>query len=171
VRLYGHNGGAAVAVELARRLGRRVLGMVLDAPCFLGDEERKTLPFRYAPEVLPVWEGSHLLRAWHHLRDSQLWWPWFERTHRAARRSAPRIALDDLTLRVRETMKQPASYAPAWRATLSYAGRELLAGIEAPVLEIAAEQEVFSHLSAGRIIADDARSRVKAIRLWIGGQR
>jgi pimeloyl-ACP methyl ester carboxylesterase len=171
VRLYGHNGGAAVAVELARRLGRRVLGMVLDAPCFLGDEERKTLPFRYAPEVLPVWEGSHWLRAWHHLRDSQLWWPWFERTHRAARRSAPRIAPDDLTLRVRETMKQPASYAPAWRATLSYAGRELLAGIEAPVLEIAAEQEVFSHLSAGRIIADDARSRVKAIRLWIGGQR
>ena len=69
VRLYGHNGGAAVAVELARRLGRRVLGMVLDAPCFLGDEERKTLPFRYAPEVLPVWEGSHWLRAWHHLRD------------------------------------------------------------------------------------------------------
>jgi hypothetical protein len=90
---------------------------------------------------------------------------------RAARRSAPRIAPDDLTLRVRETMKQPASYAPAWRATLSYAGRELLAGIEAPVLEIAAEQEVFSHLSAGRIIADDARSRVKAIRMWIGGQR
>ena len=98
VRLYGHNGGAAVAVELARRMGRRVLGLVLDAPCFLGDEERKTLASRYAPEVLPVWEGSHWLRAWHHLRDSELWWPWFERTHRAARTSAPRISPDDLTL-------------------------------------------------------------------------
>ena len=79
MRLYGHNGGAAVAVELARRLGNRVLGLVLDAPCFLGDEERRSLPSRYAPDVLPVWEGSHWLRAWHHLRDSELWWPWFER--------------------------------------------------------------------------------------------
>src|SRR5581483_7859249 len=36
VRLYGHNGGAAVAVELARRLGGRVRGLGLDAPCFVG---------------------------------------------------------------------------------------------------------------------------------------
>ena len=171
VRLYGHNGGAAVAVELARRLGRRGLGLVLDAPCFLGDEERKTLPSRYAPEVLPVWEGSRWLRAWHHLRDSELWWPWFERTHRAALKFAPRIAADDLTLRVRETMKQPASYAPAWRAALSYAGREILVGLQAPVLEIAADQDVFSHLSVGPNIEDDPHSRAKAIQRWIGAQR
>ena len=171
VRLYGHNGGAAVAVELARRLGRRVLGLVLDASCFLGDEERKTLPSRYAPEVLPVWEGSHWLRAWHHLRDAELWWPWFERTDRAARRSAPRIAPDDLTLRMREAMKQPASYAAAWRAALSYAGPERLAEIDAPLLEIASEQDVFSHLSCSCKIADDPYSRAQAIRRWIGGQR
>jgi pimeloyl-ACP methyl ester carboxylesterase len=170
LRLYGHNGGAAVAVELARRLGNRVHGLVLDAPCFLGNEERSTLPSRYAPDVLPVWDGSHWLRAWHHLRDSELWWPWFERTDGAARRSAPRIAPENLTLRVREAMKQPASYAPAWRAALSYAGRELLAGVETPVLEIASKDDVFSHLSAGMNIADDPRARAKAIRRWIGGQ-
>lgn len=167
VRLYGHNGGAAVAVELAARLGRRVTGLVLDAPCFLGDEERKTLPSRYAPEVLPAWEGSQWLRAWHHLRNSELWWPWFERTYLAARKSAPRIAPDDLNLRVREAMKQPASYAPAWQAALSYPGRERLAELKMPVLEIAAEQDVFSHLSAGLKIRDDARSRAQAIREWI----
>jgi pimeloyl-ACP methyl ester carboxylesterase len=171
VRLYGHNGGAAVAVELARRLGNRVLGLVLDAPCFLGDEERRSLPSRYAPDVLPVWEGSHWLRAWHHLRDSELWWPWFERTHNAARSSEPRIAPEDLTLRVREAMKQPASYAPAWRAALSYTGRELLAGIETPVLEIGSEQDVFSHLSASMNIADDPHSRAKSIWRWIGRYR
>jgi pimeloyl-ACP methyl ester carboxylesterase len=170
VRLYGHNGGAAVAVDLARRLGRRVLGLVLDAPCFLGSEERETLPLRYAPEVLPAWEGSHWLRAWHHIRDSELWWPWFERTHRAARKSAPRILPSDLTLRVRETMKQPASYAPAWRAALSYRGRARLAELEVPVLEMAAEQDVFGHLSIGRTIADDTRSRAETIRRWINGQ-
>jgi pimeloyl-ACP methyl ester carboxylesterase len=171
VRLYGHNGGAAVAVELARRLGSRMLGLVLDAPCFLGVEERRSLPSRYAPDVLPVWDGSHWLRAWHHLRDSELWWPWFERTHGAARRSEPRIAPEDLTLRVREAMKQPASYAPAWRAALSYAGREVLAGIETPVLEIGSKQDVFSHLSASTKVADDPHSRAQTIWRWIGGCR
>jgi pimeloyl-ACP methyl ester carboxylesterase len=171
VRLYGHNSGAAVAVELAHRLGRRVLGLVLDAPCFLGPEERTALSSHYAPEVLPVWEGSHWLRAWHHLRDSELWWPWFDRTYQAARKSAPRIAPGDLTLRVRETMKQPASYAPAWRAALSYPGRERLAELEVPVLEMAAGQDVFGHLSIGRTVADDACSRAETIQSWIEGQR
>ena len=121
--------------------------------------------------MLPVCEGSHWLRAWHHQRDSKLWWPWFERTHRAARRFAPPIVADDLTLRVREAMKQPASYAPAWRAALSYAGREILVGLQAPVLEIAADQDVFSHLSVGPNIEDDPHSRAKAIQRWIGAQR
>jgi hypothetical protein len=85
------------------------------------------------------------------------------------RRSAPRIAPEDLTRRVREAMKQPTSYGPAWRAALSYAGRELLAGIEAPVLEIASKQDVFSHLSASMNIADDPHSRAKTIWRWIGG--
>ncbi len=170
VRLYGHNGGAAVAVELARRLGGRVLGLVLDAPCFLGSEERQTLPSVYSPDVRPVWEGSHWVRAWHHLRDQELWWPWFERSHRTVRKSAPRIAPDNLTLRVREAMKEPTSYAAAWSAALSYAGRERLAGIEAPVLEFAAAQDVFSHLSAGSSVEDDPHSRAQAIRHWIGAQ-
>jgi pimeloyl-ACP methyl ester carboxylesterase len=168
VSLYGHNGGAAVAVELAHKLGGRVHGLVLDAPCFLGEEERDSLPPRYAPEVAPMWEGSHWLRAWHHLRDSELWWPWFERTHHAARRSAPRIAPANLNVRVREAMKQPASYVAAWRAALSYPGRERLTGLRTSVLEIAAEQDVFSHLSNGRKIPDDPRSRARAIREWIG---
>ena len=164
VRLYGHNGGAAVAVELAERLGGRVIGLVLDAPCFLRDEERKTLPSRYAPEVLPAWEGSHWLRAWHHQRDSELWWPWFERTYLAARKSAPRIAPDDLNLHVREAMETAGELRSRVAGRAFLPGRERLTGLKTPVLEIAAEEDVFSHLSAGRKIRDDARSRAQAIR-------
>src|SRR3954465_13250511 len=39
LRIYGHNGGAAVAVELAHRLGKRVRGVVLDAPAFIEDKQ------------------------------------------------------------------------------------------------------------------------------------
>jgi pimeloyl-ACP methyl ester carboxylesterase len=166
LRVYGHNGGAAVAVELAHRLGRRVRGIALDAPCFLNDEDRARLPSRYAPPVTPVWEGSHWLRAWHHLRDSELWWPWFERTHRAARTAEPRIDPQALTLRVRESMKQPASYQAAWEASVGYAWRERLAALGVPVLVMAAQQDVFAHLMPGTVVEDTAASRARALQNW-----
>lgn len=166
LRVYGHNGGAAVAVELSHRLGRRVRGLVLDAPCFLEDEPRARLPSLYAPAVTPVWEGSHWLRAWHHLRDSELWWPWFERTQQAVRAAAPRIDPQALTLRVREAMKQPASYQAAWQASLAYAWRERLSGLEVPTLRMAAPQDVFAHLAAATKVDDTAAARARAIDDW-----
>lgn len=166
LRVYGHNGGAAVAVELAHRLGRRVRGIVLDAPAFLGDEDRARLPAQYAPPVKPMWDGSHWLRAWHHLRDSELWWPWFDRTRHAVRRAAPRIDPQALTVRVREAMKQPASYEPAWEASLSYPWRERLAGVKVPVLVMAAPEDVFAHLMPATAVEDNAASRARAIKEW-----
>jgi len=167
LRIYGHNTGAAVALELAHRLGPRVRGVVLDAPAFLAEEERASLPAIYAPAVEPTSDGSHWLRAWHHLRDSELWWPWFEHTHRNVRRTEPRIDPHSLTVRVREAMKQPESYEAAWRAGLSYDWRERLSSLRVPVLKIAAPQDVFSHLMPAEPVEDTAASRARAIKEWM----
>jgi pimeloyl-ACP methyl ester carboxylesterase len=145
VHLRGHNGGAAVALELAHRLGERVRGVTLDAPIFLDDADRTRFAGSYAPPVEPTWDGSHWLRAWHHLRDAELWWPWFERTRHNVR-STPRIAPTELTLRVREAMKQPASYQPAWNTHMAYAWRERLAGLKVPLTLVAAIDDTFAHL-------------------------
>ncbi len=176
LRVYGHNGGAAVAAELAHRLGSRVRGIALDAPCFLSDPDRARLASCYAPPVEPVWDGSHWLRAWHHLRDAELWWPWFDRTHRAARTVPPRIDPPALCLRVREAMKQPASYRAAWEAALGYPWRDRLAALGAPVLLMAAPQDVFAHLlpavqasirrATTAAIEDSAASRAQALAQW-----
>ncbi len=159
LRIYGHNGGAAVAVELAHRLGSRVRGLVLDAPAFVNDAQ---LASRYAPSVEPTWDGSHWLRAWHHLRDSELWWPWFERKHQNVRRTA-RIDPEQLTIRVREAMKQPPSYEPAWRACLSYAWR----APKVALLTIAAPEDVFAHIMPAKPVEDNAASRARAIKEWM----
>lgn len=145
VHLRGHNGGAAVALELAHRLGADALGVTLDAPFFLADAERARLGDSYAPDVTPTWDGSHWLRAWHHLRDSELWWPWFERTREHVRTN-PRIDPASLNLRVREAMKQPSSYQAAWRANVGYDWRERLAGLRAPLTLVSAPDDTFAHL-------------------------
>jgi hypothetical protein len=125
------------------------------------------LPAIYAPPVTPVWDGSHWLRAWHHLRDSELWWPWFERTHHNVRPAPPRINPQALTVRVREAMKQPANYQSAWQAALAYDWRERLASLKAPVLRMAAREDVFAHTSADAMtVADHAAARAAAIAGW-----
>ncbi len=162
LRIYGHNGGAAVALELAHRLGSRVRGVILDAPAFLAD---KHIASRYAPSVQPTWDGSHWLRAWNHVRDSELWWPWFERKHENVRRTA-RIDPQQLTIRVREAMKQPAGYEPAWQACLSYDWRPRMS-LKVPLLTIAAQEDVFAHLMPAQRVDDNAASRARAIREWM----
>jgi pimeloyl-ACP methyl ester carboxylesterase len=162
LRVYGHNGGAAVAVELAHRLGSRVRGVVLDAPAFVPDAQMAS---RYAPPVQPTWDGSHWLRAWHHIRDSELWWPWFERKHQNVRKTA-RIDPQALTIPVREAMKQPASYEPAWQAALSYDWRKRLAALP-NLLTIAAPEDVFAHLMPAKTVEDNAASRARAIKEWM----
>jgi pimeloyl-ACP methyl ester carboxylesterase len=159
--IYGHNGGGAVALDLAPQLGARV---VLDAPCILRHEERHLVE-EYAPSVTPVWDGSHWLRAWNHIRDAEIWWPWLDRKHQNVRKVPPRIDPAQLTIRVREAMKQPESYQPAWRAALGYPWRERMKARDRAIRVIAAPEDVFAHLSPdAKQIEDNARSRAAAIK-------
>ena len=161
VHLYGHNGGAAVAVEAALRAGERVRSLVLDAPVCLDEAKQAEVAARWLAGVEPLepaWNGEHLLRAWHMRRDMELWWPWYERRRANARSTEPRIDPARLTVELRETMKQPASFAPAWRAVMSYPLRRQLEHATAPSCLMAAPEDVFARcLSLALGVRPDAR--------------
>src|SRR5205823_1440655 len=72
VHLYGHNGGAAVAVEAALRAGKRVKSLVLDAPICV-DEDIASRWLTGVEPLEPAWNGEHLIRAWHMRRDMEVW--------------------------------------------------------------------------------------------------
>lgn len=159
---WGHNGGAAVALEAARLAPSRVDGLVLDAPIALTASERESIASRWLEGVEPVtptWEGTHLVRAWHMCRDQALWWPWFDRRDACARRVPLRIDPDAMTAEIREQMKQPASFAPAWQAVMRYPFAERLAGWRGPVTMMAAESDLFAQcLPEARRVRPDARA-------------
>lgn len=174
--LYGHNGGAAVAVETALRAQARVRTLVLDAPVCFTTGQRQSIAAHWldgvAP-VTPVWDGSHLLRAWHMRRDMELWWPWFDRRNATTKKTEPRIDPARLTLELREAMKQPANFLPAWRAVLDYPMAERLALTQLTCRILCAEQDVFAPCiaharalrpdAAYRAIADSDQARAAAI--------
>lgn len=147
--VFGQNGGAAIAVELARLAPDRVAALALDAPVALPAWERGPLAERWIAALGPTEpcrDGSHLLRAWHMLRDHELWWPWFERDPGHARAAPPRIAPARLSDEIREAMKQPAGFAAAWDAVLRYPLAERLAGTAQPCRLFGAPDDPFTPL-------------------------
>jgi pimeloyl-ACP methyl ester carboxylesterase len=154
VHLLGIETGSTVAAEMARQQPDRVLSLTLQSPPLLPAAQRSALAPVYAPSADPVWDGSHLTRVWHHLRDQELWFPWFDRRPRSARRHTLRIGAETLHLRARECLKQPRFYQSAWTAVLAYPLAETLAALPARPRIIAGVDDVFARFCADAMPAD-----------------
>jgi len=141
--LLACGGSAVLAVELLRRAPARFRRVAFDGPPALDPVARAALLSVPAPSAAPEMDGTHLLRAWHHLRDQELWQPWHDRRRENARRTAPRIDPASLTLRAREMLKHPRGYAPTWEAVMSYPLRERMAELpDRPTLLLSAPDDI-----------------------------
>lgn len=151
---------AAAATELALSSPGLVNRVVFQSPPAFPAAMRSELIERYPVEVNPVWDGSHLTRAWHHMRDQELWWPWFDRRAAAAR--THKLATDTwlLTRRVRESLKQPDNYAPVWRAILRYPLLEKMPLIECKTNVASAAGDLFERYAGGACTALNGKKTV-----------
>lgn len=147
VHLWGHQGGAALACAIAVQSPERVASVTLDAPMWVDEGTREKMLLHGIPDVSPSWEGAHWLRAWHHTRDAELWWPWFDRRETQRKPQPCQIDPMQLNLRVLEAMKQPASYAAAWRVHWSFDWFDQLPRVKAPLLCTTANSDTYAHLS------------------------
>ena len=166
---------AAVAVEFAVRAPERVAALVLQSPPTVGSQWADAHAEHYAPDIAPSQDGGNFLRLWHHLRDQELWWPWFEQK-RAHARPTPRIAVEDLHERALAMLGQPTHYRPTWRAVLSYKLDARLAQVTAPTMVTYREQDLFARFRdraatiAGAeavLLPDDAQAAARVIQNWL----
>ncbi len=147
VRIYAHRGGCTVAVALALLAPERVTGLLLATPLAVAATMRETLVDRYAPDAAPEWDGGHLLRVWHHLRDQDIWWPWFDRRQAAALETDPAIGAEALAARVLPCLQQCQTYAAAWQAVWRYDLLTKMAAVRQPIMVGAAKGDAFGHLA------------------------
>jgi pimeloyl-ACP methyl ester carboxylesterase len=130
--VYGAHTGARIAVEAGVRHPGRVAAVIADG---IGEYEgalREELIDRYAPEVRPDDYGSHLLWAFHFVRDQALHFPHYARdpAHRLMTRAVPDA--DALHRATMEVLKALGSYHHAYRAAFAYPTRARLAQLKRP---------------------------------------
>lgn len=115
VALYGFHAGASVAAELAAAHPDRVAAVILDSMGLYDPAAAAEFADRYVPELRRHPHGLHLIAAWNYVRDTYLFWPWFE-TDAAHARGVGLPPLEDMHDKVVEVIKAMDHFGAYYRA-------------------------------------------------------
>jgi pimeloyl-ACP methyl ester carboxylesterase len=139
--LYGSHTGASIATDIAIAHPDRVRRLVIDGMGLYATDEQSEILDRYARQIEPDLEGTHLLKVWHFCRDQYLFWPYYNR--RAEGRLANGLPdADTFHDFVVEVLKAMRSYHQSYRAAFRHPKREHLPLIRVPTLVVCSPSDM-----------------------------
>jgi len=150
VAIYGSHTGACIGLELAIARPDLVRSLVADGLPAFDEELQADLLANYWVSLEPERNGEHLLRAWHTVRDAQLWWPWY-RDDREHRRPTGPSAPEELHRLVLEFIKSGPTYRLSYSAAFRYPSAQRLPKVQVPTLVCAAPTDML-HQDSQRIV-------------------
>jgi pimeloyl-ACP methyl ester carboxylesterase len=138
---YGAHTGARIACELAAAYPERVKATVLDGIKEYDDETRERIIANYAPTPEPDNHGTHMVWAFHFVRDQALYFPHFERNpeHRLPGFMPSSQALTEGAI---DVLKAMGTYAKPYIAAFRYRATQRMPLIDGRVLFMKAEREL-----------------------------
>ena len=77
-QIYGSATGAQLAIAYGLTHPDSVKCLYLDNAADFTDKQRNQILAGYFPDLSPNLEGGHLIKTWYHIRDSFLFFPWFD---------------------------------------------------------------------------------------------
>jgi len=131
--LYGSHTGASIAMEIAIGSPDRTRRLILDGVGLYQSDQQTEILERYAREIAPDLEGTHLMKIWHFCRDQYLFWPYYNRTE-AGRLPNGLPDADTLHDFVVEVLKAMRCYHKSYRAAFRHPKRERLPLLSLPTL-------------------------------------
>lgn len=139
--LYGSHTGASIAMEIALSAPDRVGRLIIDGMGLYSGPMQAEVLDRYAREIRPDAEATHLMKVWHFCRDQHLFWPYYNRTA-AGRLPNGLPSEDDLHDFVVEVLKAMRSYHLSYRAAFRHPKRDRLPLLAQPVLVVASPSDM-----------------------------
>jgi len=136
VAVLGVGFGSSVAVELARLYPQRITTLALRGLALPEPEERATLRARFCPRIEITADGGHWYRTWLMLRDSQVYWPWFERKLTQLRRVDADFGAAPLHRWTMDVMRARETYHHLVHAALEHDAAAALAEVRVSLLVV-----------------------------------
>jgi pimeloyl-ACP methyl ester carboxylesterase len=133
VALYGIGIGASVAIAAARARPGVFTRIMVRGVLLPSEEEREAMRRQLAPVIaIDPW-GGHWYRVWQMLRDSLIYWPWYDRSPAGLRRVPADFSAETLHAWTHEVMKQRACYQQVVNAAIDAPVADLLASLAIPM--------------------------------------
>ena len=141
--LYGTHTGGSIAMEAAIRAPQRVRRLVLDGIGLFPEDLQRDMLERYAPAMQPDLHGTHITWAWHFVRDTFMFWPWYrtDAAHRRAIGLPPARVLHDKVL---DVLKAIETYHLSYNASFRFDKRSRLPLIRVPTLAACAAEDMLA---------------------------
>ena len=76
--IYGTATGAQLGIAFALTYQNEVKNLYLDNPAHFSEEEYQQISDKYFVNLTPKSDGSHLKNLWNHVRESMMYFPWYE---------------------------------------------------------------------------------------------
>ena len=172
--VFGLQTGAKIALAAVHGEPGRFSGLVLDGLGAPTADEREDQLAHYTPCHEPVADGSHLVRAWHQVRDMALFWPWYKHdgAHRLGVTPPPPESLHETVV---DLLRNMDHYACTYQAAFRHDPLPRLGTVPVPTLLLAVvDDPLQAHLSRVRQISDRVtlntdtlRPRVRRILDWL----
>jgi pimeloyl-ACP methyl ester carboxylesterase len=144
--LYGTHTGAAIAIEIAIATPQRVRRLILDGVSLYTEEERAEFLARYAPAMRPDMHAAHLMWAWHFVRDTYMFWPWYRTDSTAHCRATALPPAEVLHEKVVEVLKALTTYHRSYRAAFAHDKRARLPLLRVPTLAACARTDMLARM-------------------------
>lgn len=81
--IYGTATGAQLGVAYALMHPSEVKNLFLDNPAHFSEEEYQQIAEKYFIDLSPKSDGSHLINLWNHVKNSMMYFPWYDHSEEA----------------------------------------------------------------------------------------
>lgn len=78
--IYGTATGAQLGIAYSLSYPTEVQMLYLDNPAHFSEKEYLNIAEHYFLDLTPTPNGEHLTKLWNHVRDSMMYFPWYEKT-------------------------------------------------------------------------------------------
>ncbi len=155
--LYGSHTGASIAMEIAIEHPHRIKSLTIEGMGLYDAGLQSEVLERYAREIQPDLEATHLMKVWHFCRDQFLFWPYYNRT--AAGRLADGLPeAEELHRFVVEVLKAMGSYHLSYRAAFRHPKKDRLPRLRVPVHSVCSPSDMlFGYAREVAALAPKAR--------------
>ena len=81
--IYGTATGAQLGIAYALKHPMEIKNLFLDNPAHFSEKEYQSISAEYFIDLTPKSDGSHLINLWNHVKQSMMYFPWYDHSEKA----------------------------------------------------------------------------------------